>query len=70
MIVLHTVVVCPLVAILPNMVILPRMEADVKQKVSKKRQLRQAYQKHIIRKKGCDDPYGNGQGRNVRQDHA
>ena len=23
-----------------------------------------------IRKKGCDDPYGNGQGRNVRQDHA
>ena len=22
------------------------------------------------RKKGCDDPYGNGQGREVRQDHA
>ena len=22
------------------------------------------------RKKGCDDPYGNGQGRTVRQDHA
>ena len=22
------------------------------------------------RKKGSDDPYGNGQGRNVRQDHA
>ena len=52
------------------MVILPRMGAVVKGKVSEKWQLRQAYQKHIIRKKGCDDPYGNGQGRYVRQDHA
>ena len=25
---------------------------------------------NTIRKKGCDDPYGNGQGRYVRQDHA
>ena len=25
---------------------------------------------HTIRKKGCDDPYGNGQGPNVWQDHA
>ena len=37
---------------------------------TQKWQRRLAYQKHTIRKKGCDDPYGNGQGRNVRQDHA
>ena len=30
---IHTVVVCPLVAILPNMVILPQMGAVVKNKV-------------------------------------
>ena len=39
-------------------------------KKSQNRQLALAYQKHTIRKKGCDDLYGNGQGRNVRQDHA
>ena len=66
----HTVIVCPFRAIRPNMVILTQMGAVVKKKVSRFWQLRQAYQKHIIRKKGCDDPYGNGQGRNVRQDHA
>ena len=56
-----------------NMVILAQMGADVKheqREVGQNLQRHQAYQKHIIRKKGCDDPYGNGQGRNVRQDHA
>ena len=50
--------------------ILPQYEAAVKQEHTRNWQPRQAYQKHTIRKKGCDDPYGNGQGRNVRQDHA
>ena len=50
--------------------ILPQYEAAVKHELVKIWQPRQAYQKHTIRKKGCDDPYGNGQGRNVRQDHA
>ena len=70
MMIFHTVVVCPFMDIRSNMVILAQMGVVVKMKVVRNWQLRQAYQKHIIRKKGCDDPYGNGQGRNVRQDHA
>ena len=34
--VIHTVVVCPSVAIRSNMVILPQMEADVKHQVVQK----------------------------------
>ena len=36
--------------------ILPQYEAAVKQEHARKWQPRQAYQKHTIRKKGCDDP--------------
>ena len=56
----------------PNMVILSQMSAAVKRENAQIWQLLQAYQvyRHTIHKKGCDDPYGNGQGRYVRQDHA
>ena len=53
------------------MVILPQERNAVKGKLMKIWQRYLAYHKqHTIRKNGCDDPYGNGQGRNVRQDHA
>ena len=52
-------------------VILPQFQTAVKYQVGTFWQRSLAYRKqHTIRKKGCDDLYGNGQGRNVRQDHA
>ena len=70
---LHSVILCPFVPILIYENIIPQNMAAVKRQVARKWQPSQAYQKrkqHTIRKKGCDDLYGNGQGRNVRQDHA
>ena len=61
----------PFYAILSSVSILAQNMAAVKSEVLWNWQPLRAYHKlHTIRKKGCDDPYGNGQGREVRQDHA
>ena len=56
----HTVIVCPSVPILIYEDIITQKHGVVKSQVRRKRQRILAYQKHTIRKKGCDDPYGNG----------
>ena len=70
----HTVILCPFMDSTSNMVILPQDRAAVKRKLGNNHNSDNCPKRIVkntqIRKKGCDDPYGNGQGRNVRQDHA
>ena len=72
--IIHTVILCLSMGIPSNKVILPQEKDAVKYLDGKIEEndnapLRIVSNTHSI-KKGCDDPYGNGQGRNVRQDHA
>ena len=67
---LHTVGVCDFHAFPFCTSILPQEMVAVKKNVDYFWQRYLAYRKHTIRKKGCDDPYGTGQGPNVWQDHA
>ena len=69
---LHSVILCPFVPILFYANIISQIMAAVKGeffKLSTGPSVSNSKQ-HTIRKKGCDELYGNGQGRNVRQDHA
>ena len=74
--VLHSVLLCPIVPILICTIIISQIMAPVKWeklKISTHPGV-SIYKQHINsglgQKKGCEERYGNGQGHDVRQDHA